>query len=169
MPEENKELALANALNGYRNNFGTHLYRIYWHMLIWSEKEWKADGWTEITTDHLKVISVVARSKNTTNNELAKLIGVSKQAMSQMITLLEKRGVLTINKNPSDSRAKNITLSEYGVDFMIYFSNKTQELFNKYAAIIGDENMHRLTDLAGKLLNGLSEAGENVGDVKLDK
>ena len=169
MPEENKELALANALNGYRNNFGTHLYRIYWHMLIWSEKEWKADGWTEITTDHLKVISVVARSKNTTNNELAKLIGVSKQAMSQMITLLEQRGVLTINKNPSDSRAKNITLSEYGVDFMIYFSNKTQELFNKYAAIIGDENMHRFTDLAGKLLNGLSEAGENVGDVKLDK
>src|ERR1700760_4097452 len=121
MPEENKELALANALNGYRNNFGTHLYRIYWHMLIWSEKEWKADGWTEITTDHLKVISVVARSKNTTNNELAKLIGVSKQAMSQMITLLEKRGVLTVNKNPSDSRAKIITLSEYGVDFMIYF------------------------------------------------
>ena len=169
MPEENKELELANALNGYRNNFGTHLYRIYWHMLIWSEKEWKADGWTEITADHLKVISVVARIGATTNNELSKLVGVSKQAMSQMITLLEKRGVITIETNPSDSRAKIISLSEYGIDFMIYFSSKTQELFNKYAAIIGEENMHVLTDLAGKLLKGLSDAGENVGDIKLNK
>ena len=169
MLNQNKKSELENALNGYRNNFGTHLYRIYWHMIIWSEEEWKADGWTEITTDHLKVISVVARTEGITNNELSKLIGVSKQAMSQMITLLEKRGVLVIKKNPSDSRAKIITLSEYGIDFMIYFSTKTQELFNKYAAIIGAENMNILTDLAGKLLKGLADNGENVGDIQLKK
>src|ERR1700759_2800445 len=106
MPDENKRLELENSLNLYRNNFGTHLYRIYWHMLLWSEKEWKADGWTEITTDHLKVISLVARTKETKNNDLTKLVGVTKQAMSQMITLLEKRGVITVETNPSDSRAK---------------------------------------------------------------
>ncbi len=169
MQNKNKRPVLESALDLYRNNFGTYLYRIYWHMLIWSEKEWKADGWTEITTDHLKVISLIARSEKTTNNELSKLIGVSKQAMSQMITLLEKRGVLTVQTNPSDTRAKIISLSNYGIDFMIYFSTKTQELFNKYAAIIGDENMHLLSDLARKLLNGLSDAGENVGDMKLNK
>ena len=169
MLNENKKAELESSLNLYRNNFGTHLYRIFWHMLLWSEKEWKADGWTEITTDHLKVISVVARIGATTNNELSKLVGVSKQAMSQMIALLEKRGVITVETNPSDSRAKIISLSEYGIDFMIYFSSKTQELFNKYAAIIGVENMHLLTDLAGKLLKGLSDSGENVGDILLNK
>ncbi len=169
MLSENKRSELESYLNLYRNNFGTHLYRIYWHMLIWSEKEWKADGWTEITTDHLKVISLVARLEQTTNNELSKLVGVTKQAMSQMITLLEKRGVLTVEMNPSDSRGKIITLSEYGINFMIYFSTKTQELFNKYAAIIGEENMHVLTDLAGKLLKGLADTGENVGDIQLKK
>lgn len=167
MLSENKRSELESSLNLYRNNFGAYLYRIYWHMIIWSEKEWKADGWTEITTDHLKVISLVARIGETTNNELSKLVGVTKQAMSQMITLLEKRGVLTVETNPADSRAKIITLSEYGIDFMIYFGTKTQELFNKYAAVIGEENMNILSDLAGKLLKGLADVGENVGDIQL--
>src|ERR1700760_253165 len=96
MIKETKKSELKSALNSFRNNFGTHLYRLYWHMMIWSEREWKADGWAEITTDHLKVISVVARTKGITNNELAKLVGVSKQAISQMIMLLEKRGVLIV-------------------------------------------------------------------------
>jgi DNA-binding MarR family transcriptional regulator len=81
--------------------------------------------------------------------------------MSQMVTLMEKRGVLIVEQDPNDSRAKLISLSKYGVEFMVYFSSSIEELTKQYTSIIGREKMELLTEIAGELANGIAETGQN--------
>ena len=140
-----------------KQSLGRHFYVIYWHMHDSVRKKWAEDGWSEITTDHIKLISMIAGGERLSNNELAKLAGVTKQAMSQMVTLLEKRGVLVVKPDPDDSRAKLISLSDYGVEFMAYFSSSTDDLFKRYTKLLGAEKMKLLTELAGELANGIME------------
>ncbi len=140
-----------------KQSLSRHFYLIYWHMHDSTRKKWAEDGWSEITTDHIKLITVIAGGERMSNSELAKRVGVTKQAMSQMVTLLEKRGVLVVQQDPEDSRAKLISLSDYGVEFMVYFSSSTEDLMKKYTKIIGKDKMKILTEIAGELAEGLIE------------
>jgi DNA-binding MarR family transcriptional regulator len=140
-----------------KDSFSRHCYIIYWHMHDWAKKKWISDGWSDITTDHIKLISLIADRERMTNNELAKMAGVTKQAMSQMVTLMEKRGVLTVQQDPNDSRAKLISLSDYGFEFMRYFSTCTEDLIKQYTAILGSSKMKILTRLSGELAGAIFE------------
>jgi len=155
---DKKTRTLIDAMSVKRkNSLGRHLYVVYWHMHDWSRKKWAEDGWSDITTDHIKLISMIAGGERMSNAELAKKAGVTKQAMSQMVNLMEKRGVLIVEQDPNDSRAKLISLSKYGVEFMLYFSSCTEELMKHYTKIIGSEKMKLLAELAGELANGIME------------
>jgi DNA-binding MarR family transcriptional regulator len=89
------------------------------------------------------------------NTELAKQVGVTKQAMSQMIATLVKRGVLKITQNTKDSRSKLIALSDYGLEFDKYFSSSIDELMKEYTTIIGEAKMSVVTDILMELSNGI--------------
>ena len=154
---DKKTRALIDAMSAKRkNSLSRHLYIVYWQMHDWSRKKWAEDGWSDITTDHIKLISIIAGGEKMSNAELAKKAGVTKQAMSQMVTLMEKRGVLTVEQDPNDSRAKHISLSKYGVEFMVYFSSCTEELTKQFTKIIGSEKMKLLTEITGELANGIT-------------
>jgi DNA-binding MarR family transcriptional regulator len=140
-----------------KNSLTRHLYVMYWHMHDWFRKKWAEDGWLDINTDHIKLISMIAGGERMSNTELAKKAGVTKQAMSQMVTLMEKRGVIIIEQDPDDSRAKLISLSEYGVEFMVYFSSCAEDLMKYYATIIGDEKMKKLVEITHELSSNIME------------
>jgi DNA-binding MarR family transcriptional regulator len=156
---DKKTRALINELSAKRKNSLTrHLYVVYWHMYEWSRKKWAEDGWSDITVDHIKLISIIADGERMNNAELAKKAGVTKQAMSQMVNLMEKRGVLVVEQDPGDSRAKLISLSKYGVEFTVYFSSCSDELVKHYTKMIGSQKAKLLLELAGELANGIMEA-----------
>jgi DNA-binding MarR family transcriptional regulator len=160
---DKKTRALIDAMSAKRkNSLSRHLYIIYWHMHDWSRKKWGEDGWSDITSDHIKLISMIAGGERMSNAELAKKAGVTKQAMSQMVTLMEKRGVLIVEQDPNDSRAKLISLSKYGVEFMVYFHSCAEELMKQYSKIIGNEKMKLLNEIAGELAQGIAETKENL-------
>jgi DNA-binding MarR family transcriptional regulator len=160
---DKKTRALIDAMAAKRkNSLGRHFYILYWHMHDWYRKKWAEDGWSDITTDHIKLITMIAGGERMSNAELSKKAGVTKQAMSQMVTLMEKRGVLLVEQDPNDSRAKLISLSKYGVEFIAYFSSNTEELMKQYTKIIGSEKMKIFTDIAGELTRGITETEEKL-------
>lgn len=159
MLSKKKKAELDAILSKSHSSFGSNFYRVYWHMHDWSRKKRVEDDWSDITTDHLKLIHLIAQGESMTNGELAKQAGVTKQAMSQMVTLLEKRGALVVEQDPNDSRAKLISLADYGVDFMIYFQSQSQQLYKMYKEILGEEKMRILTELSGELARGLPDLG----------
>lgn len=153
---DKKKKAIVNSIAKERRyGFGIHLYIIYWHMHEWTKKRWAADGWSDITADQLKLINLVAGGESMSGSELARRTGVTKQAMSQMVNLMEKKGVLVVKQHPEDARAKVISLSAYGYDFLKYFSSYTQGLNELYTKIIGEEKMRILNEITGELAGAL--------------
>ena len=140
-----------------RYNLGVHLYVIYWHLHDWTKKKWTQDGWLDITADQLKLINLIADGESMGSSELARRARVTKQAMSQMVKLMKKRGVLIVQQDPNDSRAKIISLSAYGTGFLKYFSSYTQDLNKQYTEIIGEDKMRILTEITGELADTLME------------
>lgn len=160
MLDKKRKAVIDSITEERRYNLGVHLYVIYWHLHDWTKKKWTADGWSDITADQLKLINLVASGESMSGSELARRARVTKQAMSQMINLMEKRGVLIVQQNPDDLRTKMISLSAYGAEFLKYFSSYTQALNEKYTKIIGEDKMRMLTEISGKLADALIEEND---------
>ena len=155
MHKDDKTTMINSIINSRKNRLASHIYLIYWDIHRWAARKWAEDGWSDITSDHLKLISLLAAGGKFSNNDLAKQAGVTKQAMSQMVTLLEKRGVLNVEQNPKDSRAKLISLSDYGFEFLAYLGLSTDKLMKEYTEIIGEDKMKTITEISRELGDGL--------------
>lgn len=160
MLDQKRKAVIASITEERRYSLGVHLYVIYWHLHDWTKKKWTADGWSDITADQLKLINQIAGGESISSSELARRAGVTKQAMSQMVNLMEKRGVLSVQQNPDDSRAKMICLSAQGDEFLEYFNSYTQDLNKQYTEIIGEDKMRILTEITGELADALMEENE---------
>lgn len=155
---DKKRKALINSISPEQEySLGVHFYVIYWHQHDWTKKKWTADGWSDITADQLKLINLMAGGQSMNSSELARKAGVTKQAMSQMVNLMEKRGVLSVQQDPNDSRAKMISLAAYGHEFLKYFSSYTKALHEQYTAIIGADKMRILSEITSELAGALIE------------
>ena len=137
-----------------KRNAARHIYILHRYLHEWALDKWKRDGWEEIRPDHLRLISIVG-ADNVNNNELAKRARVSKQAMSKMVTDLETRGFIIVEPDPNDSRAKIISVSNEGVDFMEYFNSCSKELEDKFTVIIGQKKKEQLVGLLSELTEGI--------------
>nr|BBH85495.1 MarR family transcriptional regulator [Thermosporothrix sp. COM3] len=83
-----------------------------------------------------------------TGNELAEFLGITKQAASEMIDYLERRGYVTRQPHPQDRRGKLVTLTERGWSCIRETEAFLSHLERQLTAELGAERMHTLrTDL----------------------
>lgn len=52
--------------------------------------------------------------------ELARRVGVTKQAVQPLVAELAERGIVVISSDPDDARARRVTLTEHGVAAMLH-------------------------------------------------
>ncbi|RRB04112.1 MarR family transcriptional regulator [Larkinella rosea] len=81
-----------------------------------------------------------------TNNELAKRAGVTKQAMSKIVKLLEDDGYIYTVKSERDSRSSQIFINERGKQLMVAVYNCTEEIRDKFHRIAGYEQVEQMID-----------------------
>ncbi|GHO79013.1 MarR family transcriptional regulator [Ktedonobacter sp. SOSP1-85] len=79
-----------------------------------------------------------------TGNELAEFLDITKQAASEMIDYLEKRGYVTRQPNPADKRGKIVTLTERGWGCIRETEAFLTRLEAQWAEIIGPRRMAEL-------------------------
>ena len=76
--------------------------------------------------------------------DLAAQMGISKQAMNDLLRQLEARGYLELRPDPSDGRARLITLTDRGSELMELTHAMAQDVADEWAALVGHERIDAL-------------------------
>ena len=87
---------------------------------------------------------------------LAQRTGVTKQAMSQLVRLLEQRGYVEQAPDPSDSRAKVVRLTKHGVALRNACEEVREELHAKAVAVLGKRDLRQLQKSLSRLVESLT-------------
>ena len=77
-------------------------------------------------------------------SELAEQMGLSKQAMNDLLRQLESRGYVQLRPDPSDGRARLITLTERGSELMEVTRAAAHEVSEEWARIVGRKRYEAL-------------------------
>ena len=89
---------------------------------------------------------------------LASAMGISKQAVGQLVTELEQAGVLCRVPDPSDGRAKLVRFTTAGYSAVLAGFGVLHEIEEELAAELGEALMRRLNRDLGKLLTVFERA-----------
>lgn len=92
-----------------------------------------------------------------TGIELAEYLGVTKQAVSQMVDYLEKSGYVMRQTHPTDKRGKTIVLTERGWLVMKAKEEIIAEIEQRWIENIGAERMQMLKEDLTKLVYEANE------------
>ena len=109
-------------------------------------------GHLRLTLFHTILISHLD-IEGTRISELAKRAGVTKQAISQIASELDKLGYVKCGKDPSDRRAVLIYFTQKGKTALRDAYKIKLELEKRYSEMIGESTMGDLRDTLSKLVN----------------
>jgi DNA-binding MarR family transcriptional regulator len=100
-------------------------------------------GFDDVRPSHGFAFTVIAGGGATTV-ELARHLGVSKQAASQMVHELESKGYVRRVAHPEDARAKLVVLTERGVDCTRAATGAGQDALDPWLAGLDPEVARQL-------------------------
>ena len=114
----------------------------------------RADG--QVTMKQFMLLTMLRQSgEDMTFTQLGELLGCSRQNIKKLAASLEKKGLVTISRNPRDGRACVISptekLAAYFRQAAQLHTKKLGDLFSVYS----DGEMEQLFRLLMKLYNGL--------------
>jgi DNA-binding MarR family transcriptional regulator len=111
-----------------------------------------AAGFTDVRPAYGFVL-LATRGSGTTTVELAKLLGVTKQAASKLLGSMEAGGYVRRSTNATDGRIRNIELAERGEQLLVAVESIYAELEQQWAGVIGAPAVEQIrTDLSNILL-----------------
>lgn len=124
----------------------------------------------EVSLKQFMLLSIVRQSKKQlTLTQLGNLLGCSRQNIKKLADVLVKKGFLTIQPNPYDTRAMCICPTKKVND---YFENEFSEyqveleyLFEVYTA----EEIETLFTLLSKLYAGIEHLEQKVSQVEINQ
>jgi len=85
---------------------------------------------------------------------LAERVGVSKQAIGNLVNELEQKGYIVRSADPADRRATHITFTPAGWKFLQDAHHVKREIEAEYTELLGDSGMQALRSLLSQLLAG---------------
>ncbi|MEO0564141.1 MAG: MarR family transcriptional regulator [Chloroflexota bacterium] len=109
-------------------------------------------GYPDLTPFHTELISNLD-VEGTRISILAERAGMSKQAMGQIVSQLEKHGIILRTPDPADGRATLIRFTDTGWDFLRTAYDVKNEIEAEYTAIIGTNGMDSLRQLLDAILS----------------
>ena len=77
-------------------------------------------------------------------SDLADRLGVSRQAVAQVITALERHGYVTRESNPDDARTRIIELTERGRQVLRLMRSNAVDLERKWEEVLGERRLGEL-------------------------
>lgn len=84
--------------------------------------------------------------------ELARRLGVTKQAVQQLVADMLEAGVVKVLDDPDDARAKRVVLTDIGVNAMQHGTGILLAIERELSAKLGEQKTRRLHALLSELL-----------------
>mgnify|MGYP001822246132 CR=1 FL=1 len=147
--ERNREIAhslsnnLARLLREFSKDFERRIY-----------SQLAAHGFADIRASHSAVFANLGMGAVRVT-ELAERAQVTQQAMGKMLKELEQKGYITRAIDTGDKRAKEIKMTEKGIELTLVSLKIVDEIHEQYVELIGEQELYdleeRLRDAVGKL------------------
>jgi DNA-binding MarR family transcriptional regulator len=109
----------------------------------------RASGF-DISVPHAAVFGMID-AHGTRVGVLADRAGVTRQAMSQLVDELERKGYLARTPDPADRRAKLVELTDLGWDCVRCGRRHIRGIEREYAKRLGRERFEQLAELLADL------------------
>ena len=120
----------------------------------------------EISLKQFMLLSIVRQSKKQlTFTQLGDLLGCSRQNIKKLADVLVKKGFITIQQSPHDTRAMCICPTEKVNEFFQNDFSKYQKELTYLFEVYTDEEIGTLFILLSKLYAGIDNLEKKSGDV----
>lgn len=80
--------------------------------------------------------------EGTRSVELARRMGISKQAVGKLVKELEETGFLTRAPDGADGRAFLVSFTEAGIDYLLEMHKAINQIEREYETVVGASQMH---------------------------
>ncbi|WP_366248221.1 helix-turn-helix domain-containing protein [Terribacillus aidingensis] len=112
----------------------------------------------DLTVQQEYMLSYIERrDKQTTANDIAADFGISKSAVSQVLSKLEKRDMITKQANPTNKREFFLALGNKGREYMDSLKQLDELLIDKYYSKIDIDELHQMTETMVRINNVIRE------------
>lgn len=119
----------------------------------------RARGRKDVRTSHTAILPHIDLA-GTRITEIARRMGISKQAVNQAIAEIEEMGLVRRGPDPSDGRAKLVQFTARGRRELLLGLGVLGELEGEIAGAIGEVRLQRLRDDLEVLVTYLDDVGE---------
>jgi DNA-binding MarR family transcriptional regulator len=116
-----------------------------------------SDRWPQVTPAQATVMILLDR-EGLRVGDLAVRAQVNKQSMSEMVTALEKHGLVERRPDPTDGRARLVMPTVEGWEAMRAGLEAALAIHRRWQVIIGPEKMAALMELLRELVDRLEAA-----------
>lgn len=142
------------------HNFARILSHLKRHFDEWCLGNLSRAGYPNMKVGYMAFLMNIG-SEGITNNELAKKIRVTKQAMSKTSKELQNLNLIELSPNPDDARSSLITLTVYGLKMVIHARHKLSHLTEQYIKEIGHKKYAETLETLNKIIrvHGEMEGG----------
>lgn len=132
-------------------NFARVLSHLKKHFDEWCMGNLSREGYPDMKVGYMAFLMNIG-SEGITNNDLAKKIRVTKQAMSKTSKELQRLDLIELTPNPQDARSSLITLTTYGMKMVIHARQKVNKLTEKYIEAMGSKKYFETLDNLNKII-----------------
>lgn len=121
----------------------------------------------EITLKQWFLLNIIMQMENKTPNynDIAKAIGTSRQNVSKMLSVLNKKGMVELHASPSDQRAVYVSLTQKCFDYFSSKENAGNILLDKLFSDISATTIEQASIFLGSLLQNVEKCLEDENNV----
>lgn len=114
-------------------------------------------GLTKLATSHANILFCLSCTKELSLSELSKKINRDKSTTTALVKKLESQGFVELKKDKTDSRKKNVCLTQTGSQYTSKTTALSSELINASWKNFSNEEKQMLVTLLNKLSENLEE------------
>lgn len=119
----------------------------------------------QISLKQFMLLSIVRQSKGQmTFTQLGNILGCSRQNIKKLAEILEKKGFITIQQSPYDTRALCICLTEKVKDYFENDFSEYQKELEYLFEVYTDQEIEALFNLMAKLYAGIENLEKKTTD-----
>lgn len=101
---------------------------------------------------HTKLLPHLQAPEGIRITALAERVGVTKQAVQPLVAELSEQGLVRVEPDPDDARARRVTLTALGVDAMLHGTGVLERLERDVAPALGKAEVKALKQSLRRLL-----------------
>jgi DNA-binding MarR family transcriptional regulator len=113
-------------------------------------------GWADVRPAYGYVLGGV-REGAMTVSDIAALLGVTKQAASKVVSLMERAGYVEYRADASDARAKLVAITPHGVAFLADAEAIYADLEAEWAAVLGEPAIEAMRETLTTVLRATND------------